>query len=105
MVTKVNVEVDSGRLSGNLNLVIEYLNEVLTSVPEAYRDDAYIEVEADEYYGSISIDVSAGYFRPETEDEVENRLLDAERYSDRQRYHELKTLAFLQAKYGTGVKT
>jgi hypothetical protein len=92
---KVKVEVFSDDLPISLIDAIKFLRELLERIPEGLRHAATFEVEEDRSYPDIVI----GYWRPETDEEMKNRLKENERCMANWERQERQQLAALKAKY------
>ena len=72
----------------------------LDEIPNAYRDTAEIEVEAEpSYEDSAVLSVRVTYSRPETDDEVSSRERQENAAKERQREREMAQLRELRKKY------
>jgi hypothetical protein len=59
----------------NLAEHINWLNGKLLSIPEEFRQSAYLHISATESYGAGVLIYSIKYERPETKEEIEQREL------------------------------
>lgn len=80
---------------------VAWFTKVLSDIPEQYRSIAKIRIGSETSYDWHKPVIKVSYTRPETDEEEAERE-SAERASlAAQREAELRTLAALQAKYGT----
>lgn len=73
----------------------------LNDVPEAFRSTVRIELDSRGRYESTYATIEFSYVRPETDEEEAQREQQSATQAERRRAQELRTLAELQAKYGT----
>ena len=82
--------------------MIVALADIQARIPQQYRESGWIRVSSD--YDSGSVDVEVTYERPETDDEVRNRLvqaaIQAESFTRRTEAAELAQYEALKKKYG-----
>ena len=62
-------------VSGKIPAIKAKLDALALGAPEQYRDKITIELEPFDYYGSPSISLDAYYYRDETKEERDERLL------------------------------
>lgn len=85
MVTEVVYEHDksfggSDLPWGSLPEAIEFLKSKLEEIPPEYRAASLFEIEdGSDGYGSIWVEMRVVYQRPETDDEMQSRLVTAKR--------------------------
>lgn len=63
--------------------VVELLDDELKKIPEDKREEAYIDIDSWEEYGSARTEIRIKFTRLETWDEVEKRLAQAKVQEDR----------------------
>ena len=68
---------------------LEWVTDNINRIPEEFRDEADVEIDVDEDYGTYFPKIMISYRRPETDDEERKR----------EEQEELELLAELQAKY------
>lgn len=101
--TKTIMIYDSERYGGNAlwpprNLAefVTWASQKLTEIPEQYRSQAAIEIDARLDYDDAEARIEITYKRPETDDERRTRLADeanrqhARSFEERQLYENLK---------------
>lgn len=93
-------QYDSSFPPSNLKLFIEHFSKILGSIPEAYRDQAEIEVGSHSQYDCHYAEIEVSYTRPETAEEqaarADNERVRIEQHERRER----EVLSQLKAKYG-----
>jgi hypothetical protein len=95
-------EYDSGfpDYKATLLSVIELLQDKLEEIPEQYRGMATCEISSrNGYEGSTYATIEISYTRPETDEEVEQRIATQQHAIQAQRAEELRVLQFLKVKY------
>lgn len=87
-------------LAGSLHRVIESLVAIRESVPEEYRAEAFCEFRSrSDYDGGGIPTIQVSYRRPETDEEVVERLSWEAHMRSLTEQEERATLAALQSKY------
>lgn len=85
---------------GNLDDVLASLQAIRASIPEEYRASATCEIGSESgYEGSHYASIEVNYSRPETDDEVRQRLMCAETDAFLRERKERAHLALLQKRY------
>ena len=84
----------------NLRARIEWLTDKLNSIPEPYRREAVVHMEAFEEYDCHLIEYTISYERPETDQEQADRKKAEERWKKMQQERELAEFHRLKEKYG-----
>jgi hypothetical protein len=62
----------------------------LDKIPDEFIDSARIEVEANSYYDSVTLDVEITYVRPETDGEMETRECQEKQRADRDKKRKIE---------------
>jgi hypothetical protein len=83
---------------GSLVAFVEWANGLLAEVPDEYKATARVDVESE--YDSTSVEFSASYNRPETDEEAATREARINFLRDDQKARELAELRRLLTKYG-----
>ncbi len=84
----------------NLVNFAAWLGTLISEVPEKFRTEATIEINSNVYYDSPMANIEISYTRPETDEEMSERLsMDRARILMREN-KERTVLAALQNKYG-----
>lgn len=97
-------EFDDGPFvfDGTLDAVIASLHEIREKVPERYRKAARCEIKGEQEYGNPRAVIAITYSRPETDEEVSERLRSELLRKESKEREERAALEMLQKKYGTG---
>jgi len=82
--------------------LIEFLQEVVESVPESCRDSIELEYDWEDDYGSTNVTSDLYYRRPPTAEELKAQEDRAKIHKSKTKAYELNQLAILQAKYKDG---
>jgi actin-related protein len=101
-LNRVSVDVLSTKdylLSSKLVDLVDLLKEALDKVPLKYQNEAYFELNIEENLDGHEVRVEARYYRPETEEEFQDRLRKIEEIEKDERERELRILASLKEKY------
>lgn len=93
-------QYDGEWMPENLIQAIEWLQELLRSIPEQYRNDAQIEIDLTERYGCDRAQIKISYEREETDEEERIRIREEALAEQLSIKLEMSELARLQAKYG-----
>lgn len=86
-------------LEGNLVDVIKRLQDVMASIPEAYRASAAIDISAYDDYGSSAVSFEIEFTRPETDEELAARVFRQEASDRKQAEKERAEFERLKAKF------
>ncbi len=95
---------DSDKQSGppeTLGNFREWLDEIIDSIPEEHQAGAHIVIESRPCYDSAEHSLEIWYMRPKTEQEKQEDASKELAMQERRKADELRTLAALQAKYGS----
>lgn len=79
---------------------MEFWEQKIAIVPDAYLSTTRIELEVCEMYGDGQLELVISYTRPENEMEQQARVERKERHAGRTKTREIELLRQLQAKYG-----
>ena len=82
--------------------LIEFLQEVVESVPEDCRQSIELEYDWEDDYGSTNVTSDLYYRRPQTAEELKAQEAKDDVRKSKTKAYELKQLAILQAKYKDG---
>lgn len=83
-------------VTGKIPDIINKLQALAATAPEAHRDQIVIEIESFDYYGRSTISLDAYYYRDETKEERAERLeeervrREQREVADRANYERLK---------------
>jgi hypothetical protein len=86
---------------GSLDEVIGSLAKIRAEIPEEYRELATCEIESESEYDSHHATISVSYARPETDEEVSERLRSELLSKELKEREERATLETLKRKYGS----
>ena len=78
---------------------IAWLNELLEEIPEEHRSQTIITVESETDYDGHNPRVVIAYRRPETDEEMADRIRREKQGEEYRKARELETLKRLQEKY------
>lgn len=97
----VDINIYSGRgdleCGRNLEVVLRWLAGKLWEIPPEFRNKATFEVQGDSEYGDSYIEIN--YSRPETDEEMNNRLVKKELRTLSLEKREIEQFVALRAKY------
>lgn len=83
----------------NAQQVLEWVQEKVSKIPAEYMSKSWIIFSAEDNYDSHIARISIGYCRPETDEEMAQRLAAEAMSFDEKMRAELEVLAKLKAKY------
>ena len=101
VIVKSVADYDDDWPSCNLLEFINWLEERVDSIPAAYKDVARIHIEPSESHEGTYANISVLYHRPETNDEVDERVLRDQEHRRSTERKEMELLEKLEAKYRT----
>jgi hypothetical protein len=97
---KVKVTVVDRHVYGSKVIdVISWLQGILEKIPEPFRREARIDIDAEDEWGSVRGVVEIYYLRPETDQEMFDRLKKLRQEDVDREHRERQELAALKAKY------
>jgi len=79
---------------------MKFWQDKIDQIPSEHMETARVEIDSDYDQGSIDVEIS--YRRIETDYECTERMEREQHFSNQRKNKDLKLLAELQAKYGTG---
>jgi hypothetical protein len=100
-IRKTVEQYDGERPPNDAAGFMEWFQKRLDDVPPEYRASAHIELDSLMRYNSSYATIEFSYTRMETDEEEAEREQQAAAQAERRRAQDLRTLADLQAKYGT----
>jgi hypothetical protein len=103
---RISLFNEMGDNSWTIPAAIEWLQDLLETIPEEYREDSTFEVEYEsDYDGGGDAYTRVYYDRPETDEEVVARIADSQARAARarleQEQRERAAYAALHQKYGS----
>ena len=100
-ITETNYDNHEWNQDPPENLIehIAWLEEKLQSIPEEFRESAFVKIYADEEYGDPTLIYKIWFSRPETDNEEATRERQDQARAESVREREIAELAKLRAKY------